>query len=78
MYEMAAKISIALNVDGHRADISVIKTAITIAAYEGREDVCKDDMLRAAVLALPHRMRKTPFEDGVLDEAELEKLVENL
>lgn len=78
MYEMAAKISIALNVDGHRADISVIKTAITIAAYEGKEDVCKDDMLRAAVLALPHRMRKTPFEDGVLDEAELEKLVENL
>ena len=32
MYEIAAKISIALNVDGHRADISVIKTAITIAA----------------------------------------------
>lgn len=78
MYEIAAKISIALNVDGHRADISVIKTAITIAAYEGREDVSKKDMLRAAVLTLPHRMRKTPFEDGVLEESKLEKLIESL
>ncbi|MGN0943520.1 MULTISPECIES: ATP-binding protein [Fusobacterium] len=78
MYEIAAKISIALNVDGHRADISVIKTAITIAAYEGRENVSKEDMLRAAVLALPHRMRKTPFEDGVLEESKLEKLIESL
>ena len=78
MYEIAAKISIALNVDGHRADISVIKTAITIAAYEGREDVSKKDMLRAAVLTLPHRMRKTPFEDGVLEENKLEKLIESL
>lgn len=78
MYEIAAKTSIALNVDGHRADISVIKTAITIAAYEGREDVSKKDMLRAAVLTLPHRMRKTPFEDGVLEESKLEKLIESL
>lgn len=78
MYEIAAKISIALNVDGHRADISVIKTAITIAAYEGREDVSKKDMLRAAVLTLPHRMRKTPFEDGVLEESKLERLIESL
>lgn len=78
MYEIAAKISIALNVDGHRADISVIKTAITIAAYEGREDVSKEDMLRAAVLTLPHRMRKTPFEDGILEESKLEKLIESL
>lgn len=78
MYETAAKISIALNVDGHRADISVIKTARTIAAYEGREEVLKEDMLKAAVLALPHRMRKTPFEDGVLEESKLEKLIESL
>ena len=78
MYEIAAKISIALNVDGHRADISVIKTAITIAAYEGREDVLREDMLRAAVLALPHRMRKTPFEDGILEESKIEKLIKSL
>ena len=77
-YELAAKISIALNVDGHRADIAVVKTAITIAAFENREEVIKEDMLRAAVLALPHRMRKTPFEDGILDKDQIEKLVNSL
>lgn len=78
IYELAAKISIALNVDGHRADIAVVKTAITIAAFENREEVIKEDMLRAAVLALPHRMRKTPFEDGILDKDQIEKLVNSL
>lgn len=78
MYELVAKISIALNVDGHRADIALIKTARTIAAFENRIEVIKDDILRAAVLALPHRMRKTPFEDSVLDEKQIEKLVDNL
>ena len=78
IYELAAKISIALNVDGHRADIAVVKTATTIAAFENREEVIKEDMLRAAVLALPHRMRKTPFEDGILDKDQIEKLVNSL
>ena len=78
IYELAAKISIAINVDGHRADIAVVKTAITIAAFENREEVIKEDMLRAAVLALPHRMRKTPFEDGILDKDQIEKLVNSL
>jgi magnesium chelatase len=78
IYELAAKISITLNVDGHRADIAVVKTAITIAAFENREEVIKEDILRAAVLALPHRMRKTPFEDGILDEEQIEKLVNSL
>ena len=78
IYELAAKISIVLNVDGHRADIAVVKTAITIAAFENREEVIKEDMLRAAVLALPHRMRKTPFEDGILDKDQIEKLVNSL
>ncbi|CAM2393770.1 MULTISPECIES: ATP-binding protein [Fusobacterium] len=78
IYELAAKISIALNVDGHRADIAVVKTATTIAAFENREEVIKEDMLRAAVLALPHRMRKTPFEDGILDKEQIEKLVNSL
>jgi Mg-chelatase subunit ChlI len=78
IYELAAKISIVLNVDGHRADIAVVKTAITIAAFENREEVIKEDILRAAVLALPHRMRKTPFEDGILDEEQIEKLVNSL
>lgn len=78
IFEIVAKLSIALEVDGHRADISVIKTAMTIAAYEGRKEVLKKDIFKAATLALPHRMRRTPFEDSSLDERKLEELLESI
>lgn len=76
--QLVAKIGIALDVDGHRCDLSIIKTAITLAALDGRLSVEKDDVLKAAKLAIPHRMRKTPFEDSKLSVESLEKLVENL
>ena len=63
----AAQISIALEVDGHRADIVLIKTAETLAAVDGHTEVTKDDLKTAAKLALPHRMRRRPFEEQKLD-----------
>lgn len=38
---LAAEISVSLGVDGHRADISMIKTACANAAYEGRNAVSR-------------------------------------
>lgn len=73
--EMAAKISIEVGVDGHRADIGMIKTAMTIAAYNLRESVDKDDILEAAELVLPHRMRRRPFEEGVMEFSRIEGIV---
>lgn len=70
--EMIAKICIELDVDGHRADIVMLKTAITLAAYEEREKVQKKDVLQAARLVLPHRMRRKPFEETVFDLSMLE------
>ena len=72
-----AEISIALGVDGHRADITVLKTAIANAAYRGAERVEREDLLVAAKLALPHRMRRRPFEEGVMDFEEIRTLIEN-
>lgn len=73
--EMAAAISINLRVDGHRADIGMIKTAMTIAAYNLREQVVESDLMEAAQLVLPHRMRRKPFEDGVMDFARVEEII---
>ena len=58
-----ARICIEFKVDGHRADIMIDRTARTNAAYEGRERVIEDDIIEAAELVLPHRMRKRPFEE---------------
>jgi len=75
MLEIAAKISIAMDVDGHRADICMIKAAITIAAFNNRESVTFEDMLKAASLVLPHRMRRKPFEEGIIDFSKVEEMI---
>ena len=66
LLETVAKLSVELGVDGHRADITVIKTALTLAAFNGRKQANLDDLKEAAKLVLPHRMRRRPFEEGEL------------
>ena len=65
-----ARLCVSVGVDGHRADIVSLKTAKTLCAYEGRKKVTNEDINRAAEMALPHRVRRQPFEeiaDGPLE-----------
>ena len=64
-----------LGVDGLRGDLVTAKAARALAAWEGREMVATDDVRRAALLALAHRRRRSPFEEAGVDEQELEKLL---
>jgi magnesium chelatase subunit D len=48
----------ALEVDGVRPDIIISKTAITLAAFFGRNEVELDDLQLAAQLTLSHRTRR--------------------
>ena len=73
---LIAEISVTLDVDGHRADITMLKTAMTNAAYCGRRKIGKEDIKIAASLALPHRMRKRPFEELGLDLTVISELIE--
>lgn len=70
-----AQIAVEMGVDGHRADITMIKTATTIAAYHERTFVTEEDVRLAAELVLPHRMRRKPFDEP---KAEGEKLEETI
>ena len=60
------------NAEGHRADAIIVKTAIAIAAYDGRTVVEEKDIELAAVLALAHRTRDPP-EPPPQDEEEQEE-----
>ncbi|KXS44765.1 MAG: magnesium chelatase subunit I [Methanolobus sp. T82-4] len=71
-----AEICIAFNVDGHRADIMIERAARTNAAYEGRERITNDDIIEAAEMVLPHRMRKKPFEEEEFSADQLRAVVE--
>lgn len=63
----AVDICLSLGVDGHRGDLTVIKTALTLAAWEGQPSPGPEEVLAAAELALPHRMRRKPFQDVDFD-----------
>ncbi len=63
----AVKISLCLGVDGHRGDLTVIKTALTLAAWKNKNKPDEADIMESAELALPHRMRRKPFEDVDFD-----------
>ncbi|MFE9889764.1 putative cobaltochelatase [Streptomyces scopuliridis] len=62
----------AFEVDGMRADIVMARTATALAAWAGRTDVLAEDVRQAALLALPHRRRRNPFDAPGLDEDKLD------
>lgn len=63
-------------VDGMRADIVMARTATALAAWAGRTDVLKEDVRQAALLALPHRRRRNPFDAPGLDEDKLDEILD--
>jgi Mg-chelatase subunit ChlI len=71
--DFACRVTTALDVQGHRADITLIKAAQTLAAWEGRASVLDDDIRRTAALVLPHRMRRDPTQEPELDQRRLER-----
>ncbi|MCX4701839.1 putative cobaltochelatase [Streptomyces sp. NBC_01373] len=66
----------AFEVDGMRADIVMARTATALAAWAGRTEVLAEDVRQAALLALPHRRRRNPFDAPGLDEDKLDETLE--
>jgi Mg-chelatase subunit ChlI len=70
-----ASLTASLNVEGHRADLVILKAARAHAAFEGRSEINDHDIAIAAELALPHRIRRGPFQDS---EVSMEELAERI
>mgnify|MGYP006288283073 CR=1 FL=1 len=77
LLEKIAGICIAYGTEGHRADITINLASKTIAALNGRKTVEQDDIKKAAELALPHRLRRLPFEDEHFNEELLDDILNN-
>lgn len=73
-----AQLTSEFRVDGHRADIVILKTALAQAAFVGRLHVTDEDILLAAELALPHRMKRQPFQEAALDADRLENRLQQI
>jgi Mg-chelatase subunit ChlI len=73
-----AALTASLNVDGHRADLVILKAARAEAAFEGRTAINDHDIALAAELALPHRIRRTPFQQAEMTTEQLQERIEQL
>ncbi len=70
----AAEICVALDVDGHRGELTLCRAAVALAALEGRTAAEPVDVARVATLALQHRLRKDPLE-SIGDDVRVDRVV---
>lgn len=73
-----AALTASLNVEGHRADLVILKSARAQAAFERRTSITDRDIALAAELALPHRIRQGPFQQTVISPEDLQERIEQL
>ena len=73
-----ASLTSSLHVDGHRADLVILKAARAQAAFDGRSAVNDLDIAMASELALPHRMKRGPFEQSGIGMEELRTRIDEL
>lgn len=75
LLKLTADTCIKLGVRTHRAEIVINRAAKTIAAFDSRKKVTFEDIKEAMELALPHRMRRKPFEPPSLDTEKLDDMM---
>ncbi len=73
-----AALTASLNVEGHRADLVILKTARAHAAFEGRKSITDSDIALAAELALPHRLKQGPFNQTEIRPEDLKDRIAKL
>lgn len=73
-----ADLTAKMQVDGHRADLVILKASRAHAAFEGRESITPRDIALAAELALPHRVKAGPFRQSDMGVSQLEEHIEQL
>ncbi|HSM75214.1 MAG TPA: ATP-binding protein [Desulfobacterales bacterium] len=73
-----ADLTAKMQVDGHRADLVILKASRAHAAFEGRESITPRDIALSAELALPHRVKAGPFRQSEMGVSQLEEHIEQL
>jgi len=75
---MIASLTASLGVEGHRSDLVILKTARAHAAFDGRTSINDHDIALAAELALPHRLKRGPFQQEEISMDQLQERIEQL
>jgi magnesium chelatase subunit I len=75
--EAAAELCVALEVDGHRGELTLCRAAVALAAFNQQRYARPNDIANVATLALQHRLRKDPLETAG-DETRVLRAVEEV
>ncbi|MFH1741999.1 MAG: ATP-binding protein [bacterium] len=62
MLEAAVRLALQVEVQGHRAEIAIVKAARALAALVEKEEVDQADIVEASRFVLPHRMKRAPLD----------------
>ncbi len=73
-----AALTASMHVDGHRADLVILKAARAHAAFESRTQISDRDIVIAAELALPHRIKRGPFQQVDVGLDEMQSRIEQI
>lgn len=65
--EQCARLCVALQTDGLRGELTLIRTSRALAAYDGDAAVTADHIKRIAYPALRHRLRRNPLDESGTD-----------
>ena len=72
-----AQFCVELKVDGHRGELTIMRAARALAAYEGRKQVDDEDVRRVVGMSLRHRLRRDILEETATTER-IEQAVESI
>ena len=73
-----ASLTSSLKVEGHRADMVILKAARAQAAINNHTSITDLDIAMTAELALPHRLQKGPFSESSVSALELQQRIDEL
>jgi Mg-chelatase subunit ChlI len=74
LLDVAARVSEEVKVDGHRAEITMVKAALAAAALRGRQEPTRQDVREIMEMSLRHRVKRLPFEEKAVDGKALDRL----
>jgi len=73
--DFVAGVAEQVGVDGHRAEIAMVKTAMAATALAGRAEPGPVELRGAMTMALRHRVKRLPMEQVTLDLGALDRFV---
>ena len=77
LLEKIAQLCADLKVDGHRGELTIMRAARALAAFEGRRAVNENDVRRVSAMSLRHRLRRDALDETATSD-QIEQAVDQV